>query len=202
MDFTLAKSVFKSLYADINGYNVSTQARKKLPYTDKAHTYGEVTPEGFHQILKEVGQSEGVFYDLGSGTGKAVILASLFGDFSKLVGIEIIEDLYKTAKGVLDRFDKTVRPIFPPDKNKFTVDFIHANFFDVDISDANLIFTHSTCFYDEIMNQLERKFVSLRKGTKIITVTKSLVSPFFRLLKSNEFPMTWGKATVNIYEKV
>src|SRR3990172_1471045 len=110
MDFNIAKSIFESLYTGVNGYTISSQARKDLPYASKAHTYGEVTPEGFSKILSDADVKGGYFYDLGSGTGKAVVLASLFGNFSKLVGIEMIEDLYKTAKSVLDRFDKTVRP--------------------------------------------------------------------------------------------
>ena len=104
MDFNIAKSIFESLYTGVNGYTISSQARKDLPYASKAHTYGEVTPEGFSKILSDADvKSGGYFYDLGSGTGKAVVLASLFGNFSKLVGIEIIKNLYENCHISLDR---------------------------------------------------------------------------------------------------
>jgi len=73
-----------------------------------------VTPEGFSKILKDADvKSGGNFYDLGSGTGKAVILASLFGNFAKLVGIELIENLHRASVDIFRRFDTDVKPIFP-----------------------------------------------------------------------------------------
>ncbi len=203
MDFEVEKSVFNSLYSGLSGYSISQQARKKLSFSDKAHTYGEVTPEGFSKMMADLDyKKDGVFYDLGSGTGKAVILAAMFGNFSKLIGIEIIEDLYKAAKGVLTRFDQEVRPLLAKEKQNQKLSFVNANFLGYDFSDAELIFTHSTCFYDELMLALERKFINLKKGAKVLTVTKTLQSPFFRFLKSDEYLMTWGKATVNFYEKI
>ncbi|OGK25231.1 hypothetical protein A3C25_04265 [Candidatus Roizmanbacteria bacterium RIFCSPHIGHO2_02_FULL_38_11] len=152
MDFKIAKSIFESLYSGVDGYDISSKARKNLPYASKAHTYGEVTPEGFDKILKDAEtKSGGVFYDLGSGTGKAVILASLFGNFSKLVGIEIIKGLYHTSKNILARFDPEVKPILPLEKQKQTIKFINSDFLEFDFSDADVVFTHSTCFYDELM---------------------------------------------------
>lgn len=203
MDFNIAKSVFESLYTGVNGYTISSQARKNLPYASKAHTYGEVTPEGFNQILSDAdSKSESVFYDLGSGSGKAVILASLFGNFSKLTGIEIIKELLQESKRILARFDPEVRPILPTDRQEQVIDFVNADFLEYDFSDADVIFAHSTCFYDELMLALERKCATLKKGTKILLVTKTFQSPLFRFIKSGEYPMTWGKATVNFYEKV
>ena len=203
MDFNIAKSIFESLYTGVNGYTISSGARKNLPYASKAHTYGEVTPEGFSKILSDAdAKSGGKFCDLGSGTGKAVVLASLFGNFSKLVGIEIIKDLYESSKNILARFDPEVRPILPIDRQNQVIDFVNSDFLEYDFSDADVVFTHSTCFYDELMLALERKCATLKKGTKILLATKTFQSPLFRFLKSGEYPMTWGKATVNFYEKV
>jgi hypothetical protein len=182
MDFEIAKSVFESLYSEVNGCEISSSARKKISYTSKVHTYGEVTPEGFSAMLKELQIAPtGVFYDLGSGTGKGVILVSLFGNFTKMIGIEILEDLYLESKKILSRYEETVHPILPDMKKQQTLDFIHGDFLEQDITNADVIFSHSTCFYDELMLALERRCLGL---------------------KSEEYPMTWGKATVNFYEKV
>ena len=143
-----------------------------------------------------------VFYDLGSGTGKAVILASLFGDFSKLVGIEEIEDLHRASVDIFRRYETEVKPILPSEKQKQVIELVNSDFLEFDISEADLIFAHSTCFYDELMIALEKKCALLRKGTKLILVTKNFNSPLFEPLKSSEYPMSWGKATVNFYEKL
>jgi len=55
-------------------------------------TYGEIDFESFYEILKLTNPSKGeIMYDIGSGTGKAVIMASLFFPLSKVVGIEILK---------------------------------------------------------------------------------------------------------------
>ncbi|MCL4377074.1 MAG: hypothetical protein M1409_01635, partial [Actinobacteria bacterium] len=175
----VAKSVFESVYSGVNGYTISQAARKKMAYMDKAHTYGEVTPEGFYKMLNDISApKKGVFYDLGSGTGKAVILSSMFGEFEKLYGVELIKDLYDAACRVENKFEETVRPILTKERQNQTIKFINGNFLEVDFQDADFIFTHSTCFHDELMLALERKFANLREGTKILTVTKTLQLPF------------------------
>lgn len=156
MDFDIAKSVFESLYSGVNGYEISSSARKKISYTSKVHTYGEVTPEGFSAMLKELQITPtGIFYDLGSGTGKGVILASLFGNFTKMIGIEILEDLYLESKKILSRYEETVRSILPDVKKQQTLDFIHGDFMEQDFSSADMVFAHSTCSHDELMVALE-----------------------------------------------
>lgn len=201
MDFEVAKSVFNSLYSGVDGYAISSRARKNISYSTKAHTYGEVTPEGFSQMLKDAGGAQGNFYDLGSGTGKAVVLASMFGNFSKLTGIEILQELYESSTQTLKRYEQEVRPILSPERQGQSLSFINTDFLSYDLNDANFIFSHSTCFYDELISALERKLVSLKPKTRVLLVTKTFKSPFFRLFKSGEYTMTWGKATVNFYEK-
>ena len=39
--------------------------------------------------------NEGIFYDLGSGTGKAIIAMSLMHKFKKVIGLEYLENLIK-----------------------------------------------------------------------------------------------------------
>lgn len=39
----------------------------------------------------------GAFYDLGSGTGKAVLAAALLHDFDECKGIEIADSLYDVS---------------------------------------------------------------------------------------------------------
>ncbi|OGK15144.1 hypothetical protein A2774_05660 [Candidatus Roizmanbacteria bacterium RIFCSPHIGHO2_01_FULL_39_12c] len=202
MDFKTGKSIFESLYSGVDGYAISKRARQNLNYKNKAHTYGEVTAESFYQILNDLQyKNGGNFYDLGSGTGKAVMLSAIFGSFTKLTGVEIIKELHQKAVDIFRRFEAEVAPILPVEKRGLKIELANSDFLNYDFSDADVIFAHSTCFYDELMLALERKCLALKEETKILLTTKNFLLPQFRLVKSQEYPMTWGKSTVNFYEK-
>lgn len=203
MDFSLGKSVFDTLYSNVSGYDHSAKARRRLSYEDKSLTYGEVAPSSFKEILDAVSpKPTDNFYDLGSGTGKAVFLARFLYDFAKTIGIEKLDDLYHASKDVLARYDREFRPMLPLEKQHQFIDFIHADFLEYDFSDADVIFVHSTCFYDELMANLERRFITLKVGTRIITVTRGLSLPIFALKKTQEYQFNWGRATTFFYEKI
>ncbi|MBI2051348.1 SAM-dependent methyltransferase [Candidatus Roizmanbacteria bacterium] len=196
MDFSLAKGIFESLYDSIDGYALSLRGRKKLPFYDRGLTYGEIVPDSFFTILKEVEPKDGeMFYDLGSGTGKAVILAALLFNFSKAVGIEIVEDLHHTAEKILVRFNEEIRPTLP-NSAKTDIVFQCSDFLTSDFFEANIVFAHSTCFHDGELKVLTKKFENLKEGTRIITVSKSIDSPNLRIIDTQEHPFSWGTATV------
>lgn len=202
MDLVLVKKIFENLYHDVNGYNILINARKKVFNTDKALIYGEVTPESFFRILQEVTPKEGeVFCDLGSGTGRAVILAGLLFGFSQAVGIEILKELHLTAERVLGRFNLEIKPTLPADKKETTYKFINADFLEYDFFDGDVIFVHSTCFYPELITALSGRLDNLRTGSRIITVTQAINNNRLILKKIHQYPMGWGEATVYFYEK-
>jgi hypothetical protein len=58
-------------------------------------------------VLRKINAEPGkVFYDLGSGTGKAVFVARLTQDFSKCIGIEILHSLHLQAETIVTRFEE------------------------------------------------------------------------------------------------
>ncbi len=202
MDLSIAKSIFETLYQDVQGYNLSFEARKKFEFYDRGLTYGEIVPDSFYEMLKEADPKKGeVFYDLGSGSGKAVIAAALFFPFSKAIGIELLEDLYNGSQYVLERFKKEIQPhltqeIIP------TIQFFHQDFLDFDFSDGDIVFAHATCFHDGQIRRLFHKFDTLKKGARLLLVSKSISLSSFKLVKSGEYPLSWGKATLHLYEKI
>jgi len=200
MDFQLGKKLFETLYSGINGYTISSEARSKIARVDKAYTYGEVVAESFYQMIHRMSPKKGeVFYDLGSGTGKAIILASLFFEFSKCIGIEILEDLHKISKELLARFHHETASVLTKDPS--IVDFVNADFLQYDFTDGDIFFIHATCFPDELMDKLTKKLRLLKKGARIIMVTKTLESASFREIDHSDEEMGWGKATIYFYEK-
>jgi precorrin-6B methylase 2 len=199
MDFQIGKQILETLYKDVNGYAISTRARRKICNADKAHTYGEVVPESFYQMMVRVSPIKGeVFYDLGSGTGKAVILASLFFEFSKCIGIETLEDLHKASRQVLENYQHYA----VVQREKRFIDFINTNFLEYDISDGDIFFIHATCFPDELMSQLGKRLEFAKTGARVITVTKTFESDKFQSVDHHEYQMSWGKATIYFYKKI
>lgn len=200
MDFEHALHIFNTLYQGINGYSLSTLGRAELGTKDKAFVYGEVSPEAFHSIIKHTHfKPNGTFYDLGSGTGKAVLLAYLLFPFSQVKGIELLRPLHNEAVQIEQRFKSEYEALQQSDK---FIEFIHGDFLELDISDADVIFMHSTCFPDYIWEKLNPKLDNLKPGTCIITVTRTIESSNLHHLKSKEFGMAWGRATVHFYEKI
>ncbi len=198
---SLARKIFEELYSKENGYLISREARKKRGINDRKLTYGEVKFDSFYEIIKEVSPtSNKVFYDLGSGNGKAVILASLFGDFKKLVGIEILDELVASASRILAKYKRLLKEKLSG-KLKQEIKFVKGDILKTDFSEADVVFTHSTCFDEEFMKALAEKMEDLKKGSLVITITQQLPSKRFRQIKKDTIDLSWGEGTVYFWEK-
>jgi hypothetical protein len=70
-----------------------------------SHTYGEVASDGFAEILALAEPQPGeAFIDLGSGSGKAVVLAAALYPFSKAVGVEFVRALHLASSRIVAAF--------------------------------------------------------------------------------------------------
>jgi SAM-dependent methyltransferase len=202
MDFQKAKEIFNLLFEGVNGYKLSFESRNQLGFCDQGLTYGEIFFDTFYKMLEKTQPKEGeVFYDLGSGTGKAVFATHLLFPFSKTVGIEILPTLYQASKTILEKYEKEVRPKILEKKNQQKIEFILGDFLKIDFSDADVVFANSTCFSQQMIDKLETSFLSLKKGARIITLTKKLTNKNFYLFDSLIYKQSWGEATVNFYLK-
>ena len=153
---------------------------------------------------------DGIFFDLGSGTGKAVIAMSLMHKFKKLQGIEFLENLTKLSQESKQNYDKTINDLFAKNKELLNFDkpniinFVRGDFLKQSWENATIIFANSTCFSAELINSIaEKANKECKKGTIIITFTKKLnklnidweTKEGFRRL------MTWGIATIYVHKR-
>ena len=85
MDHLLTSSLlFHSLYKNVDGYQISFQARQKLSENSSDLTYGEIPFVSWRQIILRANpQNGGVFFDLGSGSGRVVLASHLLFNFRK-----------------------------------------------------------------------------------------------------------------------
>jgi tRNA A58 N-methylase Trm61 len=104
--------------------------------------------------LADLKKSE-VFYDLGSGDGRTVIMAAReFG--AKAVGVELREDLAKKALSAVHELGM---------EDQVTI--FQNDLFNVDVSPANVIFLYlTTSANDKVRPKLEKE---LKLGTRVIS---------------------------------
>lgn len=147
----------------------------------------------------------GVFYDIGSGTGKPVFAACLMHDFERATGIEILEGLHGASVELLDRWTtEDMQSRLPEEKraDRLEVQFLRQDFTTRDLSDATMLFANSTCFDDVLMAKLAAATEKCAKGTVAITFTRRIPSPAWAVLEHASRVMSWGNATVYLQEKV
>ena len=198
------KKIFIDIYKEIDGYKISREARKKQSYYYIADTYGEVDFDSFYEILKltEPKQNE-IFYDLGSGVGKPSLTAYLGFNFSKIIGIEQLEDLYQSSKTALENLKKHSSNICQ-EKINCKIDFIHGDFNDYDFTDGDVIFINSYYyFYYQLSSGLFlNKIKKLKKDSRIITTAMPIISNEFEIEKKGQFKFSWASEEIYLHRKI
>ena len=208
-------SIFQSIVHEFPvsvGKEASRQERDQrddLNVSDATLTYGEVDfvsiGEVFETIRHRYGgiPEGGVFYDLGSGTGKGVVAAALLHNFDECRGIEILDSLSQISLSMQEKYEM----VFPqavadnPDlwSRKPSLNFVASDFFSCDWTDASFIFANSTCFDHDMMRRIAQ--VQVKPGTLGISFTKNFSEQDWTILESVKKNMSWGEATVYIQRK-
>lgn len=202
IDPNYAETLFNHLYGNINGYQVSRDARVSSGIDTEKLLYGELPFSSWKQIVEKANpKKDGVFFDLGSGTGRIVFASYLAFNFTKSIGVELLEGLHKKALEVNEEFEKNIRSKIANDLQDRKIEFYLKNIFDADLREADFIFMNHPFKDGEIFTQLENKFLSeLKKGTKIVTIIRSLKNPNFKNLGSETFEFSWGSSTAHFFE--
>lgn len=203
MDASRAIKLAHLLYEDVSGYEISRAGKAAAGLTDdKAFTYGEIALETFPAILEMSRSRGGVFYDLGCGVGKAVIMAALLGRWHKTVGIELVPDLFNAAQKIHGRFDRIITPLMSKEEPVPQLDFIKGDIWQTDWSDADCVFFQGTCFASDQLKTLATRCEELKPGSKIIVASSLLPSTTLALRDHAKFRLGWGEATIFFYEKI
>lgn len=187
---------FHRLYDDLNGFILSKAARKERDAME--YTYGEIDFIAFIALIHSTKPtSETIFYDLGSGIGKAVLACAMVFNVKKSCGIELFDLLHQAALNQQQQLQ-----LLPAYQNKATrICFIQGNFLEIDFSDATLIFINSTAFFGETWELLNQRLEQLNEEVIIITTTKKLISSQFQIIKILKVQMSWGIVTAYIHQK-
>lgn len=190
-------TLLNTISADINGFQLSRIARADSDAME--YVYGEITPQAFVALLTLVKpDSSTVFYDLGSGSGKAVLLCAMVFDVKKSCGIELFSSLDQAAKQQQQHLKSCVNYQHAADK----ITFICGNYLHTPFDDATLVFISATALFGETWQQLNHRLECLSITTIVITTTKPLLSKQFKLLQKTRAEMSWGVVNVYIQTKI
>lgn len=132
--------------------------KKELPNHPSslhANYYQPIRTHSFLKVLELIDKVDGyTFIDIGSGTGKALILAAEYG-FKNVLGIEFVPTLCELSRKNINKFSKD----FP--KVKFEI--IEDDFRNCDFGDSKCIFLLNDPFDDELMEEFVKKFLNHNK---------------------------------------
>mmetsp|Transcript_15283 Transcript_15283/g.29372 ORF Transcript_15283/g.29372 Transcript_15283/m.29372 type:complete len:178 (-) Transcript_15283:373-906(-) len=148
--------------------------------------------------------SGGVFYDLGSGSGRCVVSAALLlPQFTKVCGIEILQGLADLAIEVNTLYKHEIQSKLPEEYKEQKVSFVVDDILNADWSDADVVLVNSTCFSQQLFEKLQSRAARLvRAGALIITLTHQFHdTQAWEILEETERRMSWGTAKMFVHRR-
>lgn len=188
--------IFQQLYEKVNGFLLSRQERQKQDAFE--YTYGEIDFLSFIALLSLAKPDQDtVFYDLGSGVGKAVLACAMVFPVQKCIGVELFPSLYQCSCNQVNHLKK----ISGYEKKSGKIKFILDDFLEVDLNDATLIFINSTALFGPTWENLCSRLDKQPNLNTIITTSKTLISTEFSPVISTKIQMSWGPVLAYIHKR-
>ncbi|KTD01755.1 hypothetical protein Lgor_2132 [Fluoribacter gormanii] len=188
--------VFRQIYTDANGFLLSQNARQN--HDAMEYAYGEIEFLSFIALLSLTNPDENtIFYDLGSGVGKAVLACSMVFPVRKSAGVELFPELYFDACKRVEQLAAMKNYTAKAKK----IQFILGDFLEANLSDATLVFINSTAFFGPIWESLCVKLDKLPHLNTVITTSKTLSCPHFIVTARTKVQMSWGVVFAYIHTR-
>ena len=190
--------VFQELVKEVDGFSLSRIARMHNDAME--YTYGEVEFTSFIALIAMTQPDRTTrFYDLGSGTGKAVLACAMVFDMQYYCGIELFSELHLAAR----THQHALQQHTLYKKQAAKVHFINDNFLHTDLRKATLIFINATALFGPTWERLNQKLTDEVTGkTIIISTSKPLKSASFIIISTTEISMSWGVVIAYIHSSV
>lgn len=194
-----AKTAFNALFLGVHGESLSLEERSSRNMTSTEYVYGEATFHGFSSLLDSLDIPVGsTFLDLGSGTGKALAISYLTQPFSKVIGIEYLENISDTATHLMNALSHALKKISAPTAQSWEI--IRGDIFVDPLPLAQVIYIASTCFSDRQMLTLSKRLALYDSGTTVISLSKNIEHIKIAYLKSEPLECSWGTSVAHLYQ--
>ena len=182
-DYRIIDRALLNKYIFRSPYQISKKFLKKKREKD-LYTYGETPLSTFEKMAKEAGiKPLDHVLELGCGRGRGVFFLAHFYN-CQVTGIERIPQFVKLADHVAFKYQV---------KN---VSFKCGDMFELKWPEVSVIYLYGTCLGDEEIKQTISKVKTFPKGTRILSVSYSLLeydeTHTFKLIKRFPVIFPWG----------
>ena len=182
--------LLKKAYHRLNAYTICKEYLQEKGFSN-IHAYGETPLTELFSFLKlcKVSANDH-FIDLGCGRGRvAFFVHSHFN--CPVTGIDCVPRFITLANQLASTLSNSPS-------------FVCKDMQTTDLSCATIIYFYALCLEEFDFSNMVRKFTTLKKGTKIITVSEDLqtYSPLFKTLASQTASFPWGKGEFFLNELI
>ena len=145
--------------------------------------YGEVDLAGFCQLLSSSSlehSNEGYFYDLGSGSGRAVFAARFLGNYQNCIGVELLPNLHQLATSVASLYKFQYQHQLHEDCRR--VQFVCSDILDYEswwshpVDDSVTIYIPNLLFDKALSDQIARKALQVQPGTIVMCLKQFTIA--------------------------
>jgi hypothetical protein len=190
--------LLRACYRGVDGFDIPAGDVRAVARAKGSSTYGELMPSATLRLLEALElDRDDVFYDLGAGVGKVVLLAAATTTVSRAIGVELARSRCDQAAKA---FTAARRVRFPGVRRAI---MIHGDLLSLDMSDATVAYTCSTAFSTPFMRKLTKRLATLPKLRLLATLQDLDPHPAFELLRTLRLDASWRRHTrVHLYRRV
>lgn len=195
----LCSDYITALYEGVSGFISYQPGEKEAGEKKKVYlTYGEILYSSMNKIIEHIGDitENDVFYDLGSGIGKVALHFLLRTPVKKAWGIEYSETRNKMAERIYSQVHKEFPELFNTGRQ---LGCASGNFLEIDISEATLIYSCSTCFSEELLADMGKVFDRCPKLRYVVSLKQ--IPNQLPLQTTLDIECTWDKTKCYVYAR-
>jgi predicted RNA methylase len=187
----------RRIYTEIDGFAISREDVRTVERSRSSATYGELMPTATVRLLEQLALTRrDVFYDLGAGVGKVVLLAATTTPVARAVGVELAPQ--RVARGQLALAAARAEAL--PGAKRATL--IEGDMLRSPLEDATVVYTCSTAFPSAFMRRLMRRVAQLPKLRTIVSLQDFDRHPGFQLVATPRLDASWKRRTkIHIYTR-
>jgi hypothetical protein len=162
-------------------------------------TYGQIHVPSWKQILEIAGADKRKhFIDLGSGSGKALLLTLYLYPHIQATGVELLPKLHELAQEIAGKAEKELGPCW----ERLTL--LNQNLFETDLKPYDLLQVNSTCYEQDLVLKIIEKLKEAQEGALIISIGKALKAAHLKEYFMGAYRMGWQsegiKTPIYMYE--
>lgn len=195
---TTPLELLRACYRGVDGFDIPTGDVRAVARSKGSSTYGELMPSATAKLLAALElDRDDVFYDLGAGVGKVVLLAAATTEVRRAVGVELARS----------RVDQAERAFAAARRAGLAgvrrAKMVHADLLSVDMTDATVAYTCSTAFSSPFMRKLTKRLATLPQLRLLASLQDLDPHPAFEPLRVLRLDASWKRRTqVHLYRRV